>query len=234
MRALRVAVRLRLPLAAAVAGTLEKVDPRHRWQPAEVIHRQNERSIDQAMNGQPMFSRIDVRYARVVPFEVERRGRDDADGVLQRSAAGRRLHTRGLAAAAPRALLEPRAFAVGLIAAPSLRGCGVSAPASVGATIADAPAANPPRSMNCRRVSFFISTPAQRGRAHDTRTVAPEAASCGAANRPRNSRYGCACWAYNERPRSSRGAFYAQATDCRDGCGPDGVARRVTWSSGTS
>ena len=77
------------PFAAAVARALEKVNPRDRRHPSQLVDGEDERAIDQTMNRQRMRRRIDDRHARVMPLEVERRGRDDPVGVVQRRPARR-------------------------------------------------------------------------------------------------------------------------------------------------
>ena len=66
-----------------------KVDPRDRRHPSQLVYGEDERAIDQTMNRQRMRRRIDDRHARVMPLEVERRGRDDPVGVVQRRPARR-------------------------------------------------------------------------------------------------------------------------------------------------
>ena len=79
------------PLAAAVAGALEEVNARDGRQALQFVDAEDERAIDEAVNRQRVDRRIDLGDAGVMTLEVQRRGRDDAVGVVQRRAARRFL-----------------------------------------------------------------------------------------------------------------------------------------------
>ena len=76
------------PLAQAVAGAFEEVNARDRRQPLQLVDRERERSIDEPVDCERVHRRIDLRHARMMALEMERRGRDDAVGVVQRRPAG--------------------------------------------------------------------------------------------------------------------------------------------------
>ena len=109
-------VRLRgaaAPFAAAVAGAFEEVDARDRRQPLQLLHGEDQRPIDHAVNGQRVPGRIDLGDTAMMPLEVQRGRRDDAVGLVQRRTARRLLqrHLRVLIDVAHRRL-EPRARSV--------------------------------------------------------------------------------------------------------------------------
>ena len=101
------------PFAAAVAGALEEVDARDRRQALQLVDAEHERAIDEAVNRQRVRRRIDLGHARVMPLEMQRRGRDDAVGVVQRRAA-RGFFERhlGVLVEVARRFLEPRSRSV--------------------------------------------------------------------------------------------------------------------------
>ena len=99
------------PFARAVATTLQHQRASDRRQPLDLRHGQRERSIDHAVNDQSMLRRIDRLDARMVPFAVQRRGRDRSHGRLKRSEAGTRLRRLRVPVPADR-LLERRALTV--------------------------------------------------------------------------------------------------------------------------
>ena len=70
----------------AVAEALDEVNARHGRQPLQLVHREDQRPIDHAVDHQFVLARIDVRHERAAMRRhvVERRRRDDADRVLQR------------------------------------------------------------------------------------------------------------------------------------------------------
>ena len=70
-----------------VAGALDEVDSRLRGKAADVLHREHQRTIDHAVQHQPVLGRIDGRHAAVVAFVEQAVRRDDAVELLQRRAA---------------------------------------------------------------------------------------------------------------------------------------------------
>ena len=83
------------PLARAVARAFEEVDARHGRETLQLVHREDERAIDEPVNRQRMRRRIQIGDAGMMAFEVQRRGRDDAVRVVQRRPAGRLLRRWG-------------------------------------------------------------------------------------------------------------------------------------------
>src|SRR5215510_11000739 len=63
------------------------MNARDRRQPSQLVHREGERAIDEPMNRERMRRGIDLGYARMMTLEVQRGGRDDAVGIVQRRAA---------------------------------------------------------------------------------------------------------------------------------------------------
>jgi hypothetical protein len=70
------------PLSKAVAGTLHEMETRHRGEPSEFLHGQDQRLFHQAMDEKTVLSWIDVRDPRVMPLVVEGRRGDDAMQIL--------------------------------------------------------------------------------------------------------------------------------------------------------
>ena len=68
----------------AIAGAFEEINVRLRWKADDVVHRKNQRPIDQPVNDQPMLIRINRRYAGMIALEMETVRGDDALQVLQR------------------------------------------------------------------------------------------------------------------------------------------------------
>ncbi len=89
------------PLHAGVGAAFDEVDARHRRKAHQVIEREQPRIFHHAVDHQPVLVRIDVGHAGVMTLEVQTRGRDDAEEVLQRRERDRRM----------RGAREPGAFA---------------------------------------------------------------------------------------------------------------------------
>jgi hypothetical protein len=113
----------RRPLPRAVARTLDEVEAGHRGHPHQLVHLEDERTIDEPVDREPVTVRVDRRHARVVALEVEAGRRDDAIEIGKRRVRGRR---RGVASTAPApGVLERRRLAVlgwGLAEVPDLPG----------------------------------------------------------------------------------------------------------------
>src|SRR4029079_12708788 len=75
------------PLHAAVGGTFDEMDPRRRWKANDVLHGEDQRTFDEAMDHQPVLVRIDVGPPGMMAFEKQAMWRDDAVQVLQRREA---------------------------------------------------------------------------------------------------------------------------------------------------
>ena len=105
----------RAPLHAAVGGTLDEVNARHRREADNVLHRQQQRTFDEAMDHQLVLLRIDVGAAGMIALEKQPVRRDDAVEVLQRREADGRFGARGKPrnVAADDAGLELRRVAIG-------------------------------------------------------------------------------------------------------------------------
>jgi hypothetical protein len=78
--------RYRLVEKLAVAGALEEVDPRNHRIPQERVHGEEQRTLHDAVDEEPMRVRVDVGHAAVVPLEVQPAGRDHPLERLQRRA----------------------------------------------------------------------------------------------------------------------------------------------------
>ena len=66
------------PLHAAVGRAFDEMDARHRRKAHDVVHRQQQRTLDQAVDHQPVLVRIDVRPPGVIALEEQAVRRDDA------------------------------------------------------------------------------------------------------------------------------------------------------------
>ena len=83
------------PFHAGVGAALDEVDARHRRKARDVVHRENARVGDQAVNHQPMLVGIDGGYARMMALEMQARRGDDAEQILQGRESDRRLRRPG-------------------------------------------------------------------------------------------------------------------------------------------
>jgi hypothetical protein len=79
------------PLHAAIGRAFDEVNARHRWKAHDVFHGENERTLDQTMDHQPVLIRIDVRPACMMALEKQAVRCDDAMQVLQRRKADGRF-----------------------------------------------------------------------------------------------------------------------------------------------
>ena len=83
-------VELRLaPFHAAVGWAFDEMDARHRREADDVVHRQHQRPLDQAMDQEPVLARVDVDAAGVEALEEQPVRGDDAVQGLQRRKADR-------------------------------------------------------------------------------------------------------------------------------------------------
>jgi hypothetical protein len=79
------AVHLRAtPFHAPVGGTLQETNHADRWKAHEIIHAQDDGTLHHPVNHQSMLRRIDRGQARVIAFEHQPVGRDDAVKVPER------------------------------------------------------------------------------------------------------------------------------------------------------
>ena len=79
----------RAPFHAAIRRALDEVDARHRRKALDVLHGQQQRPVDEAVDHQPVLLRIDRGAAAVVALEEQAVGGDDAGLILQRREADR-------------------------------------------------------------------------------------------------------------------------------------------------
>jgi hypothetical protein len=75
------------PLHAAIGRAFDEVDARHGREAQDVLHRENQWPLDQAMDHQSVLVRIDVGPAGMIALEKQPVRRDDAVQVLQRREA---------------------------------------------------------------------------------------------------------------------------------------------------
>src|SRR5664280_3289406 len=66
------------------------MDLRYRWEPAQVVHREDDGRIDHAVQHQSMLRRINCRYAAMMTLIKQAAWRDDAVEFAQWRAARRR------------------------------------------------------------------------------------------------------------------------------------------------
>ena len=59
------------PFHAAVGRTFDEMNARHRGKTHDVVHRQDQRALDQAMNQEPVLARIDVGAAGMIALEEQ-------------------------------------------------------------------------------------------------------------------------------------------------------------------
>jgi hypothetical protein len=79
------AVELRAaPLHAGIRRAFEEVDPVHARHALDVLHREHQWLIDQAIDHQTVACRIDFRDAAVVALEAEPGRRDDSVQLMER------------------------------------------------------------------------------------------------------------------------------------------------------
>ena len=79
------------PFHAGVGAAFDKVDTRHRRQAHQIIHGVHARFTHQAIDHQPMLTRIDIPPPLVMALEMQAAGRDNAEQSLQRRKSDRRL-----------------------------------------------------------------------------------------------------------------------------------------------
>jgi hypothetical protein len=79
------AVELRAaPLHAGIRRAFEEVDLVHARHALDVVHREHQRLVHEAVDHQPVIGGIDLRDAGVMPLEAQARWRDDAVEFVQR------------------------------------------------------------------------------------------------------------------------------------------------------
>src|SRR5262249_34415221 len=84
----------------AVGMALQEVNARYGRQTLQIVHAEAQRTINQAMDREAMFARIDLgEVGGVVLHEVEVGWRGDSRIVLQRSVAGNVINTHSQASA---------------------------------------------------------------------------------------------------------------------------------------
>src|ERR1035437_4235223 len=84
MALLRIGGQIARILAASVARAFDEMKSRNGREALQVFQLINQRLPHQPVDQQFVGGRIEVRYPRVVPLEVERRGRNNPVGVLER------------------------------------------------------------------------------------------------------------------------------------------------------
>ena len=90
------AVELRAaPLHAGIGGAFEEIDPVDARKALEIVEREDQRLVDQAVHHQPVVVRIDLGDAAVMALEAEPVRRDDAVELVQRREADRGFRRRG-------------------------------------------------------------------------------------------------------------------------------------------
>jgi hypothetical protein len=72
------------PLHAAIGRAFDEMNPRDLRETHDVLHRKDQRALDQTMDHQSVLIRIDVRPPRMIALEEQAVRRDDAVQVLQR------------------------------------------------------------------------------------------------------------------------------------------------------
>ena len=75
------------PLHAAIGAAFDEMDARDLRKAHDVLHRQQQRPLDEAVDHQAMFCRIDIRASGMMALEEQAVRRDDAVQVLQRREA---------------------------------------------------------------------------------------------------------------------------------------------------
>ena len=143
------------------------MDLRLRREAADVVHGEDQRPVDQAMQHQPVLRRIDGRDAAMMAFVEQPVRRDDAVEILQRRPSGRREILRQiLRDVLDDALLERRWRSIGLA---SHRIAGRLHPfGNVGRKVVGIP---PPPGLRCRRDRRHHG-PAHQGTAFAQKTPA--------------------------------------------------------------
>ena len=70
------------PLHCRVGATLDKVNPRHRWQSHDVIHRVDLGVFNKAHHHQTMLAGINVPPSLMMTLKVQAARRDNSKGAL--------------------------------------------------------------------------------------------------------------------------------------------------------
>ena len=83
------------PFHAGIGRAFEKIDPVDARQPLEVVQREDQRLVDEAVHHQPVVARVDLRDAAMMALEAEPVRRDDAVELMQRREAHRGFRRRG-------------------------------------------------------------------------------------------------------------------------------------------
>ena len=73
-----------------VAGTFEKVDARHRRKAGQILHGEDDRPLDHAVDNEPVFKRVDRRNPGMVALVMQPVRGNDSAKVLKRGQAERR------------------------------------------------------------------------------------------------------------------------------------------------
>ena len=71
------------PLHAAIGGAFDEMNSRYRWESLDIFHREQEGSLHQTVDQEPVLGRIDQRQASVITLEKQPVGRDDSGLMLQ-------------------------------------------------------------------------------------------------------------------------------------------------------
>ena len=100
------------PLRGAVSRALDEIDVGDRGEPVDLVHGEDHRTIHHPVDHQTVRGRIDVGHAGMVTLEVERGGRDDPTGLVERREGPRGLVGLGGKLLAHR-LLEAGTLSVG-------------------------------------------------------------------------------------------------------------------------
>ena len=103
----------RAPLQHGVALALEEEDARRRGQAPDLLHGQDHRTIDQAVDQETVLRGVDVGDAAAVDLVVERRWRDDPQRFVQRRGGAADLVRLRQGEPLPDGLLEAGALTVG-------------------------------------------------------------------------------------------------------------------------
>src|SRR5258708_14109264 len=84
-------------ITTRITRAFDKVNPRGAGKTSQILHVEKQRPFHESMDQKFMLPWIDLRNPSVVPLKMERRRRDDAVEILQRSPTSASARSRGIA-----------------------------------------------------------------------------------------------------------------------------------------